>query len=168
VRFNQLVFLGGARPLDANLESSEILLNTHNELLPTKSSWQLKGELPTTETEMMKLVYDQAVLSKELENVPVTFIDTPLIETANGTKRRPNTGDTIASWLAQRRSEGDTLFISNNPYVGYQDAVVRYYMPQDAYIETVGPEADKNELISIYLDTIARNLYQENLRRTKK
>ena len=168
VRFDELIFLGGTRPLHTKLENKELLLDSHNKELPFKKDWKLEGPLPKTEYEMIKMIFDQSDLPDELKkNVVVTFIDTPMQKKSDGTLRRPNTEDTIGSWLSENPKPGTCLVISNQPYVGYQDSVVRTLLPKDFYIETIGCEAYHDLPIVVHLDNITRWLYQERKRRNK-
>jgi hypothetical protein len=83
--------------------------------------------------------------------------------------RRATTGDTIIDWLATSPAHGDCLFISNQPYVGYQDSVMRTYIPHSfGSLETCGPQASNTTRNSDILDDLARFLYQEKIRREKK
>lgn len=169
VHFENLIFLGGARPLDPQRESASVLLDTKNKTLPAKNGWQYNGILPTTEITMMQFIYDQADLPKEFMACPVKFISTPLQKTNYAANpRNPNTADIITTWLAQDPMNGTCLFISNNPYIGYQDAVVRTTMPQDFIIETVGNAATDETKLSVFLDNCARWLYTEKIRQEKR
>lgn len=165
IHFDRIIFLGGQRPLDANIESAAMLVDPANGELSIRADWQQPAPLPTTEYGMMKLVYDQADMPAAFASIPVTFIDSPMQQKPDGTLARPTTGDTIKDWLATEPKTGSCLFISNQPYVGYQDAVARTFMPATFGVETVGPRVDKDdELVAVLLDTMARWLYQENVR----
>jgi len=173
VRFTHLVFLVGARPLDPEKESERDLFNVSNKYLPIKPGWKAPEVLPTTETEMARMVFDQADLPEEFRKaVTVTFIDTPMQKTATGDLRRPNTGDTVNQWLADPATKpGTVLAFSNQPYVDYQDAVLRTLLPETFTVETVGAAGSGNEQVDVVLDNLARWLYQEQKyqqSRTKK
>lgn len=168
VRFDTLIFLGGERRLDAEQESASILVDRTQMLLPIRCNW-VETALPTTETEMMKFIFNQISLPSGFDQITIEFVDTPMQKQDNGTMRRPNTGDTIAHWLGSDPVLGSCLFISNQPYVGYQDAVIRTYMPAAFEIDTVGAYVEpEKQQIDVALDTLARWLYQENLRRKSK
>ncbi len=152
VHFNQIVFLAGARPL---IESEKnAMVNAYN----------LQDDvLLNTEADAMKMVYDQSVMPEAMRAVQLVVIDVPMLENKDGSLRRPTTGDTVDYWLAMQPTYGDCLVISNQPYVGYQDSVTKTLLPDDFIVETVGEKSvDTN--IGIYLDTIARYLYQEKKR----
>ena len=92
-------------------------------------------------------------------------------EKSKPTKGKTDTKDTIVTWLKQTRPEpGDCLFLSQQPYVIYQDSIARTFMPDCFNIETVGPwieSYDPHAKTSIILDIFTRLLYQENQRRRK-
>jgi hypothetical protein len=162
VRFDSIIILTGQRPLDPTIESPELLLHNNSTTFPCKPNWQFNGQLPRTETEMIKLVFDQADIPTELKNIPVYFIDTPMQLTENGALRRPNTLDTIKEWLKlYNPPTGSILAISNQPFVGYQDAVLRYYLPKSFVIETVGSDCLTNQNSTTMLDSLARWIYCE-------
>ncbi len=79
--------------------------------------------------------------------------------------RRPGTKETLIEWLESQPEPGRCLFISSQPFCGYQDSVARTYLPSSFEIETIGPNADEEIAVSIFLDNLARWLYQEKIRR---
>ncbi|MGE0009772.1 MAG: hypothetical protein AB7F19_04460 [Candidatus Babeliales bacterium] len=168
IRFKQLIFLVGQRPLDAQKESLVELFDRSNTQLPIRNDWQEPSVAPTTETEAAKMIVDQANLPKEFkESVQMFFIDTPMQQAADGNTRRPNTGDTIKLWLKEMNPQGTILAISNQPYVGYQHAVIKTAVPKELKIETVGPKTTVIN-VDVFLDNLARWLYQENVYQKSK
>lgn len=162
-RFGTLVFLVGARPLDPEKESAQELFDRTNQFLPIRTDWQAPGQLPQTEADMARMVFDQAKLPEGFkESVNIVFVDTPMQPTLDGNIRRPNTADTIIHWLASDVKPGSILAISNQPYVGYQHAALKLHIPQNFTIETVGPAASPKLHVGVLLDNIARWLYMEN------
>lgn len=146
VRFKELVFLGGKRPL-ADLEKKLIL-----------KKYPLE-KMPENEIEMMRLVFDKSRLS-EIEKIKLTFVTADL-QIKNGQLVRPNTEDTLRKWLLENKPVfGKCLAVSNQPYIGYQRAVLKMVL-NGFSVETVGRKALDDEKISIYLDSLARELYQE-------
>ncbi|HEB41658.1 MAG TPA: hypothetical protein ENI08_01390, partial [Candidatus Dependentiae bacterium] len=125
VRFDSINVLVGQRPLDPNLESPEILLDKNNTMIPFRKDWQLTGDLPTTEAEAAKLIFEQSPLPAEWDNLSVMFVDTPMQPTGTGKLRRPTTQDSIIYWLKTDPKPGSILAISNQPYAHYQDTVLR-------------------------------------------
>lgn len=137
VTFDNLVFLGSARP--------------------TTSEEKLSGG--ATETEILRSLLAKRSLPQSLAKSRRLIVDTPMKVLADGTITRPNTADTIIEWLSSSPEPGSVLAISNQPYVQYQHAVLKTYIPSSFCIETVGPK--DGEPMSVHLDNIARILYQE-------
>jgi hypothetical protein len=146
VRFDAVVFLTGQRTLDKTLEIP--LLKT-------------EGKTPETETDMVKIVYQTAIMPNEMRAVPVIFVDAKTKD-----NKRPTTGDTVNAWLTHNPPPGSCLVVSNQPYVHYQEEVLKTLLPETFTIECIGDEVDDNEKVmtAVYLDTLARWLYQRNLR----
>jgi hypothetical protein len=162
IRFDSINILAGQRPLDKTIESPEILLKNSCPALNFKQNWQLSGQLPTTETDMIKLVFDQTELPSEWNNITINFVDTPMQQTENGTIRRPNTLDTVLEWIKLYNPHGGSvLAISSQPYIGYQDSVLRNFLPKKFTVETVGRDCINNQNIATILDSLARWIYNE-------
>jgi hypothetical protein len=118
------------------------------------------------EYEMVQVVWNQLSKPQGLDKLPILFVDSPMHE-KNGVMMRPTTADTIGTWLKLNPKPGSIIAISNQPFCGYQDSVIRSYLPNTFQIETVGPAAQEDEVkISVLLDNLARWLYQEQIRRT--
>ena len=162
--FDQIILLGGKRPLDPEIEKSEQLLDYNNPDLPIRKDWQFNGSLPTTETEMMKMVVDQSELPQRIKQ-RIVIIDTPMQPAANNTLRRPNTADTMKEWLKNNPKPGSCLALSNQPYIGYQHSVITTLLPKEFVVESAGPAVADDIRIANTLDNLARWLYQEKIRR---
>ncbi|MBS0626405.1 MAG: hypothetical protein JSS32_10175 [Verrucomicrobia bacterium] len=134
VRFNQLVFLTGQRPL----QPSELA----------------KVGAPF-ETDMVRWVYERADMPVEMRALPVTFVDA---SGQNG--RRPCTEDTVRTWLSMKPIPGTCLCVSNQPYTCYQDGVIKRLLPDPFTVETIGPQTGSDPSVSILLDTLAKWLNQ--------
>ncbi len=115
-----------------------------------------------TESEAARILWEEANLPEEMRSLPVFFIAVPMKE--NG--RRPNTADTIEAWLEEFPEPCTGLFISDQPFCGYQFAIIRSLVP-DAYLFDVAGErvrsTDHPAAGAIVLDSIARWLYQESI-----
>ncbi len=157
VRLRQLVFLCGARPLTHPKENQEEYLNRNNGVLPIREDWVFDGTLPTTEAEMIKLLYDQADLPQELRKIPVLFIDTPMQTNADGTTRRPNRAETILD-LFKLELAGSFIFVSSQPFLLYDYTTAAGLWNTDDTFEVVGKEA-QSPSIAVCLDSLARVLY---------
>ena len=162
IHFDHVIVLGGLRPLDPSIETERDLLNPDIPGLPLRTDWQAPELLPTTENEMIRLVFEQTDLP--FDRSIITFIDTPMQTKADGSITRPITADTVHSWLASNPLPDSCLALSNQPFVCYQDTVIRTYLPSEFYLETVGEGISKSERkelkIAVTLDAIARWLYQ--------
>jgi hypothetical protein len=167
IKFKQIVFLTGERALHPERESIAELCDTTQTILPIRKNWQFDpSTMPyKTETDMEKLIYDQAEKPEGFEKIPVLFVDAPGYANPDGTRRRADTKSTLLTWLAHNPAPGKVLAITHQPYIGYQDSIMRTYMPDSFTIETVGfaiPEKYKS--VSDTLDSLTRWLYQERMR----
>ncbi|MBT3456093.1 hypothetical protein HN446_03455 [bacterium] len=160
IKYKQLVFLTSARKLVPDMENTKEVQALIDKQLPKKNNLNLHNIEPTTETEMAQFIFDQIEFPNELqEPVTVTFVDTPLQK--NGHVRRANTADTLKEWLITNPQPGSCLFISNQPFVMYQDTIIRKLIPKDFIVETIGPEIQGDINIWVCLDSIARTLYSK-------
>lgn len=156
VRFNSIIFLTGSRLANAAQgENQETLKQWANVTVDV---------MPQTETELLKFIYDHIKMPSAMRTLPVEIIDVPMLQNPDGTMRRANTADTIESWLKTNPKPGKILAVSNQPYVGYQNTVLKTLLPKSFEVDTVGQSCASNENIGVILDTLARTLYQEKLR----
>ncbi len=160
VRFDSLSFLTGARPLDPAIENEISFRNAYNSAFKIRSDWQLTN-LPTTEAEAAQMIWDQAEMAEEMRMIKVTFVNAPMkMDEKTGKQIRPNTDDTVYLWKKNLdKLPSKVLAISNQPYVNRQDLVVRSIIPNLPF-ETVGPKANDQEIIALFLDELARIIYQ--------
>lgn len=120
-------------------------------------------DLPANETEGMLLAYHSLKELDLLRSLPYIVVQAPRLQTASGGSIRPSTRHTLRAWHEQERPvPGRCLFISNQPFVQYQQSVVDGEMPKQFSCETVGSMADESYAHRplLVLDTIARVLYQ--------
>lgn len=162
IRFTHLYFLGGERPLEPQYENKNTFAHEEKSLLKIKSDWNLSTKLPKTETEMMQLVWEQSEIPEDMRTkVEVYFINAPMKKDPKSEKLlRPNTDDTIREWLKTSPPYGSYLAISNAPYINRQDLVIRALTPNKYTFDTVGPKARKQEKMAIFLDEVARMIFQ--------
>ncbi len=117
--------------------------------------------LPLTETEGAVRLYESYDLPKDIQQLPVEFIDTPA--TWNGEYwRRANTRDTLKAWLNQSPENGKTLVVSDQPNSLYQLEVVRQELPTTFSIEMTADKASDEIPVALYLDTMALWLHNLN------
>ncbi len=146
IRFKEIVWLTGDRPLDERIDGFI--------------------DRCTNESEAAHILWEEIELPSEMRALPVVFIAVPLINYVKSVKR-PTTQDTLIAWLNTHPSpETKALFVSDQPFCGYQFAVVKSCLPSSMSFDLVGPEADPTShpaAAAIILDSIARWLYQENI-----
>lgn len=172
IHAREIYFLTGERPLNPAIESDDSLMNPEKSSVPWAPDWQIHNKiLPKNESEAAAFLWDQVITHKDLKHFDVEMISLGMVEKA-GILRRPNTYDTVLAWMdAYDPKDKKILNISNNPFIHYQDAVMRKVLDdqslleEDYTLETVGPKASEHVGISIYLDTIARTLYNEDAKK---
>ncbi len=139
IRFKTIVWLTGDRPLDSRVDGLT--------------------DRCTNESEAAHILWQETNLPEEMRSLPLVFVAVPM----EGAKR-PNTEDTIFAWLATKPQAGTSLFVSDQPFCGYQFAIIKTVLP-DAYpFELVGQGVDSPNhpaAAAIILDSIARWIYQE-------
>lgn len=181
VTMGKVHLVGSERVLSPVHESAAALCDAANKDLPCRKDWTIptdtetthvvgKGftpRLPKTDTPMLELVYDQADLSSEFRAITCVGLNVPNQVKADGAIARATTETQVVEWVKKNPTSGNTLWISNNPYNAYQHSVVATYAPSVLSIETAGPAADiqKPNLNADVLDTVARIIYQETVRR---
>ncbi len=156
IRFGQIVLLTGQRDLDPEIETFP--------------------ESFKSETELFVYLFEQHPLC---EVAPHIVIDSPKEKLSSGTYRRPNTASTIRDFLATSPKPGDCLAISTQPFIGYQEAIIKFFLPPQFLVEAVGPGTqnvyptadldlkDKPKVpypMAIYLDNFAKWLLYEEMK----
>lgn len=140
---NAVYLLGGQRVLDPDREC------------------EIRGVLgqEAREIDMLEFHAEQARNRHPwLEGLEFVSCSTPYQEDASGNLRRPNTHDTIVTWLQEHFDGGSVLCLSNQPFVDYQTTLFRKLLPKEVVIDGAGARADRCSP-SIVLDAIARMLY---------
>lgn len=144
VRFNEIVWLTGDRPL-----------NSHADRLTERCD---------TESQAARVLWQEADLPDAMRNLPVVFVAVPM-KGEGLFRQRPSTEDTVIAWLEQANS-CKALFVSNQPLCGYQFAVVKAHLPNKFQFDLVGPGFDLSNppfpaIAALTLDSLARWLYIE-------
>lgn len=143
---DKIYLLGSTRDLKIGTEADKEMAKS----LKAKSA-------ETTEMAMMKEFWQQNVVLNSIEHITVVAIQSG--ERPDGT--RAKTEDTLRDMA---KDFGDVqgknfLFISDNPYICYQDAVAKKILvPYGVNIETVGAVMTSQESMENVLDTVARCL----------
>jgi hypothetical protein len=84
----------------------------------------------------------------------------------NGVWKRPNTEDTLVAWGAMASVPCSCLFVSDQPFCGYQGAVIQAALPEGMTFDVIGEGRDPSKhpaAAAITLDSLARWIYQESL-----
>lgn len=162
VRFSDLYFFSGERPLEPSSENSATFTQDEASPLKIKSGWSAPAELPKTECEMVQLVWDQSDIPEEMRQlVKVHFINAPMKKDPKSEKLlRPTTDDTVEAWLKTSPPEGRYLVVSNAPYTNRQDLVTRRIASNGFGFDTIGPAAGDQVKMAIFLDELARLIFQ--------
>ncbi|WP_010298034.1 hypothetical protein [Candidatus Odyssella thessalonicensis] len=168
LRADDIILVAGQRPLNPEVETGTALFDQAHCPYPFAPGWQPPAHMPANQTEVGRLVWDQIILNRYLREQKLTVLTVPdPLDASTGQKRHANTGDTIWHWLKSSTSVRSCLAISNNPFIGYQDAVLREVMAEQKIMvpspacETAGAAANADVGLSIYLDSLARWLYSE-------
>jgi len=150
IRFHEIVWLTGDRSLDPRIDD---LTNRCK-----------------TESEAALILWEETRLPEEMRYLPVLFIAVPM-KMEGPSLKRPNTEDTIIAWLKTDPQPCKTLFVSNQPFCGYQFAVIKGNLPDSFQFDVIGPGVDPTKYpnaAAILLDSIARWIYQESLNSNSK
>ena len=166
VRFNQIVFLVGQRPLTAGIDQVDSLIDrVIGKNAPEKAR---KNARPQTETEGARLVFTMTRMPDEMRRLPVIYIDTPRYW-QDTYWQRANTRDTLERWLQEYKAPngkpagGKALVVSDQPHALYQHEVVRQALPETFTTEITGGVAGSETRTVIFLDALA--LWLHNLQK---
>lgn len=143
VRFSEVVWLTGDRPLNKNVDS--LFERCH------------------TESEAAHILWEETKLPNDMHHLPVVFIASPM-KKEGLLLERPHTADTLISWLNTHPDPCKTLFISHQPFCGAQFAAIKTTLPDAIVFDLAGPGTDLSKnprASSITLDSIACWIYQE-------
>jgi len=150
IRFKEIVWLTGDRPL--NNQVDDLLDRANNE------------------SQAAHVIWEETILPEEMRNISVSFIAVPM-KIEGSSHKRPNTEDTIIEWLKVAPQSCTALFVSDQPFCGYQFAVIKTCLPETIQFDLVGQGVDPSShpsAAAITLDSIARWIYQENLYQSKE
>ena len=94
-----------------------------------------------TEALLLQNIFNNSPLSKRVESV---LINTPM---KNGF--RPTTKTTVqefCQWMEDHNFHGHVLFVSNQPNVWYQGALIADIMPSNVDFEVIGPKTNSKNI----------------------
>ncbi len=130
-----IILLSGERYVTLDVDGSKETLHDLAQAMG-KNDWRL-----LTEAQLGEALYYDSPLSQR--NLPFILIDTPA-----GDLPRPTTQTTmldLISWLKQHPDIRRIVFVSNQPHVDYQQAIIRSIFEGEGYaieFEVVGPAAE--------------------------
>lgn len=161
VRSQQILFLVGERPLSTELNEEKDPFSREHSSIPFRPQWLPSRKQVKTEADVVPVVWDQIISREDLRNREFQVFSTPFVKDEETLKmRRPDTADTIQTWIARESPhEGPYLVISNNPFIPYQNEVVRAVFEKEgllekASLETAGPAALPNLGVASYMDAL--------------
>ena len=148
VRYKQLVFLTGQRPLTPEIDKvDELIANTSGHLATKDSS-------PATESEAAVMLFQSTPLMPDMRAVPVIFMESPR-QWLQTYWQRPNTRDTLKTWLRKNPEAGSVLVMSEQPSAYYQQEVVRQELPETFSVDIAARAAAPKTRLAILLDALA-------------
>ena len=136
----QVILLAGERPLQPHLEKAD-------------------GSV-SNEAELLESLWVQMTSSQGLP--PYLLVSTPMKHTDTGLQR-PSTKGTLIQWMTSQPKPGRCLVISNQPFIPYQHIAILSTLPSSFDVETIGLSAENDTPISVYLDNIAKWIYEDYL-----
>ncbi len=156
LRFDKIALLGSHRLLERIYETEPMLESN------------LLTRVPLTEIEMMEALFQESSLFGAIKPSQLIRIASPMKTRADGRVTRANTRDTVEDLLAIKPKPGTALIISSQPYVLRQHLVVKNLLEDPWQLESVGEAADPALNSSVYLDELARTLFELNQIKSKK
>ena len=124
-----------------------------------KKLWEEKGWGPSPEREIH--FFPRLFEEKGVESKKMKCVEAAETKRSDGTTYRSTTVDTMKKWATTILQEpGHIVVISNQPFCHYQKMVAQTTLPACYDIEVVGAQAPEDTLVAVYLDTLARTLYQ--------
>lgn len=156
----KIVVLTGDRPLDPNIEGEKELLDARF----ICKGWKCLEKLPSNESEAAQFVWKQLSKSRKVEQVPIQFVPTPMIQKGDKCVR-PTAPDIIETWMRMSPELGHIVAISNNPYVLFQNKSMKAPLIKAGWfegggtLESVGAASTEKSNISVQLDNVARYMY---------
>lgn len=152
-----LVLLSGERFVTKDT-TTKTVDGTEEQLSLIAREYQLDSWQHVTETHLMLSLYNTSPLSRK--QIPCYSINTPA-----GSLPRPNTLTTIAefiTWLQDHPRAQNILFISDQPLINYQYALIRsvfHVQKKNVTLNVVGPATPHLDVIQPLLDGLAAYLW---------
>ncbi len=140
VRFPCIYFFTGDRPI---------------------TDWEKSFTSAKTEKEMIQQLWNELDISADMKNqVHVHFLASPMrLNPENNKLLRPTTIDNVKDWINTSPPPGNYLAVSNAPYILRQDFIIKVLTSEKYEFETIGPRAQEDEKMFIFLDELARLIH---------
>ncbi len=165
VRFDKIIFLSGERPIQDNIDLTEILVS---EVIGQEASKDKKQKArPATEKEAARMVYMATEMPDDMRAIPVEFFSTSRTWLVDRWQRG-NTRDSFKNWANSNPRPGSALIVSNQPHLLYQQEVIRQELPEGFTTQGTAQEADPGGQIVMYLDALALWLQNLKIRTTRR
>jgi len=122
-------------------------------------------DLCSTESEAAHIIWEEATLPVDMQSLPVTFIAVPIIQNGN-TLKIPDTNDMIQAWLNTSPQPCSALFVTNQPFCGYQFACIKSSLSTLFQFDVIGTgieSADQPAAAFKTLENIALWNYQQTI-----
>lgn len=132
-----IILLTGDRPLDPKQEP-------------------LSNDTTKTEADMMRVLMQRSPLGTYPN---IELVSAPLKTDAKGNKVRPTTDDTVIAFRASHPTPGHGLVITDQPFGLRQLLVLKSLLPGWT-LHVAAPAADEHLPIAVFLDELARTIYQ--------
>jgi len=163
IKYTELLFENGLKTKNIILIAGERTVKveidgTNEELKSIANNHHISDLSKLTETHLIKEIYNNSLLN----NKPVYVIDTPARDLS-----RPTTQTTILeliSWLKQYDNIKNIIFVSNQPNVKYQEAVItEVFRNSDVKIsfEVVGDSYYDNENLYPIIEALGSYIWAQ-------
>lgn len=152
--FNKIIALVGLRPIMPSIDQIEPLTTQ----LAGKN--RVRESRPITELEGAEMIYLLTQMPDAMRHTAIEYISTPR-RWEKDHWQRPNTRDTVATWLQTHPKPGSVLVISEQPNAHYQMEVVRQTLPKTFSVDLAAAKALPDTRLALILDALA--LWLHNL-----
>ena len=146
ISFDKIYLLGSTRDLKVGNKSDKEMVKT----------LEKKG-LATTEIEMMNEIWQQTQMPDALKQIPVVQVQAG--ERSDG--MRASTEDTIMEMVkdGQNLKGKSFLFVSDNPYICFQDAIAKKTLtPYGIEVETVGEGVNNQKMLDEKIENVLHSV----------
>ena len=139
IQTKNIILLTGERYVKAGIDGPE------DTLTALAQKYNLPNVSALTETHMLREIFETSPLSRE-------GIKTYVIDTPAGELPRPTTQTTVEyllDWLKSHQAINNILFVTNQPYVKYQEAIIRTVLEakrSNLGYQVVGPAATTDQI----------------------